>query len=1070
MPKLSVEQRVQLLHDVFNNFGISVAPNSELALAIQTEFGRGKRSKLNELLPRLQQDTDAAHLASCIGAHICKNFVDQPEWYSMGIELQERIPALLRIVDIRQDLQQRIALLSAIVDHFHTKIAAHANTDGSTTAATLLRALEATRANLAAYVHSAAIGHVVHNLGIALNTAELTKFGTILHTVMPTLLSLHDLNATIEQKSQYVARSLAVLGEQLHNLHLQTASKIVHNGFLVYKVLTTEQHDVPTYEAILQELDVSCGDSTIQQLTHKAHELGLSDQELQQVLYHMTNVEQLPVATACLLTNTRNHQRYAAACSLVARIAQDLNFLPLQKTAVAGLCLVSLKQAWLEMQQNNFHAVNFSEACGSIVSNVGIITNNSNLQKFGAAINAGVKTYNAVAATTGNMTIAIPLALCTALGKILLHKKSRQQMTKPTAENQLQKILLDFVKVQTELRQQFVSLQKTIIHQHYELLSMLDSSMQVLQQFIANSHDKVLYALENIQDKMLDYKVMISQEFAELHMQGLYQPLQTLEFLYAYDNANLAQINMCRQKLLVWIMCESKQPKINGAQLFSVEWTNSQKSKQIISLLSNNTDYLSLLVALNKYSNDLYNLALDEDLPHIPAWIKAVEKYLCVMQNFDELNLLADEHTLLNDMLLMANKIYQSVNELCNNTTVLKCIYVDLQAQLASAKQYCMRLLELLPKNILAPISAQQSDARLDCPQNTIATLHNVQLEKFNQFCVDVRTYAEQYLLPAIPSEFLLLCKYQQAKIHYKFAVDAQYNQFHEVIMNNGNFMLPDESRDVLFRIELYFTLPNQNEHLLALCWLSYDLQTTANRFTQYYQKKHARLSHPNYAWVSMDGTAVCVERHPITTTIKPVNFAAVTTVYNTWFSQAVPINRPEIFARLSQKPHFYAAYKPLFVANRCYHLQLDTIASLQPSVVQALHDYIWQQRSNLASTLRADQFLQELLLDVHAKILLFRAYHALHQTQTDINADVRGGLAQLITNLQTPAQLQIDLAAELQAVFNPLLPDPSLFSEQTSRLPEVIHSIMQRLDLLLVILNSNNSCTGVLRNGFLLS
>ena len=64
---LSVAERINALKNIFANFGIPVLDNSILDQSIRAEFGRGKRSELNQILHALQHDTEAAELAVCIG-------------------------------------------------------------------------------------------------------------------------------------------------------------------------------------------------------------------------------------------------------------------------------------------------------------------------------------------------------------------------------------------------------------------------------------------------------------------------------------------------------------------------------------------------------------------------------------------------------------------------------------------------------------------------------------------------------------------------------------------------------------------------------------------------------------------------------------------------------------------------------------------------------------------------------------------------------------------------------------------------------------------------------------------
>src|SRR5690348_14138037 len=107
---MSVAERVAALNRLFYDFGIPVLPNSSLDQAIHAEFGRGKRSTITTLLLELRQETEAGRLAACIGAELKKDTTNA-QIVAIGNVLQQTLPPLLEILDIRQSILKREHLL-----------------------------------------------------------------------------------------------------------------------------------------------------------------------------------------------------------------------------------------------------------------------------------------------------------------------------------------------------------------------------------------------------------------------------------------------------------------------------------------------------------------------------------------------------------------------------------------------------------------------------------------------------------------------------------------------------------------------------------------------------------------------------------------------------------------------------------------------------------------------------------------------------------------------------------------------------------------------------------------------
>lgn len=839
MPKyaMPVAQRVALLQQIFKDFGIPVAENSVLDRTIRKEFGPGKRSKLNQLLSEYNQRTDAAYLSVCIGAELRVEFAD-PELLALGDLMCERLPSVLEIVDIRLQTERREQALQGILTHIRSKLPA----DG---AESLERMLQAAEDQLHTRLQTQMFTSMVEHSGVVFACGELQKAGTILRAVVPALLSLDCASMQPSQTINLVVNAVRVMAAELKQTKLERAANIIDYIHWLAQLHLPKLRDSCSIEDILTNLEIPFAKSTARILLDKSRTVGLYDEELLKILH--------------------NNQRYAATCGVLAKLARDIDCPPLEKVAVSGLCLLTLKQAYAELKTGNLQAVNFSEASGILLTNLGNLTNNRLLIKLGAAVTNGVKTYTGLLAAPGGATVALPLAICTVLGKLLLKSKKPNSAVRNTV---VDKTLQDIAVLQQVVQWHFADLQRNLARQHQELLRTVQQGFANILDFIGRwqQFDQRTW------QQLLDIEYSIHSEFSDLYIEYIRSPLEQLDYGARYQAFTDLKVAEVKFKLHMWLLYKSKHPKANGRSLPE-------------SALMQVTQPDPILGLINRYANQAFDLNLPEELPHMPTWLLAATAYADLLAMEQEIQ----ETQVIQAIILLGEQVVNYIAALRTNSEFFNQLNIAIQ----QLRQREAEILQQLAPPLELPVVQMLAQAAPWAQQ----------LERFAPVAWDLTAYWASY---AIAEDYGLAEYYQLGSIIAEYTV-LPSNTFTEVHMAYTAGALPVDAQQVQFQVDVFFKYQS-HKYLLATSKHAYHLPTAQARFEQYYRHKFQYpLRHTRFDWISIDGCKNQVTGHHVTDCIKLIDYTKLGQMYQRWFAAANLLQvdthaQPELLAQLQRE------------------------------------------------------------------------------------------------------------------------------------------------------------------------
>jgi hypothetical protein len=1006
---LSVAQRVTALHSIFNDFGIPVLPNSNLDQVISSEFGRGKRSKLTPLLQEFYQQGDAARLATCIGAELVKD-TDDAEIIAIGRVMQQRLPSVLEIIDLRQTTAKREQLLMQLLQHFSIKIPQDAQTER------LHRMLVAAQRNLQINLQVQAVAKTAELVGVAGNIEELQAAGRVLQKITPALIALDQTEYPLDQKINLSIRAIHALAHELHSSKLIRAAGVLDNIHWLAQVSLPQLADQATIAQALQNLDISIGSMAIRNIEHKAVQVGLTKQEVTQMIYTGAKFVQLESIDQKFLDHTQDNQRYAAIFGYLTKLAQEAGQDDLAKIGIAGISLISLRQTFFEIKTHNLNAASFSESLGTILTGFASITGSNTLAHIGDSILTGVKTYAGIMAIPGGASIAIPLAVCTTLGKLVLKPEPKNKPNETSnLPNALVLVLGQVVELQQQMRYELAALYAELNITQNRLLLAMDHGFTNLASLLRGNNIHLSNKLERIDNRVHDLQLELSQEFANLYLEYIQHPLEELDFADKYGTINVSNMRDNKHRLAMWLLYKAKHPKVNGALL---SFDHLQK------LLDKLQSADAVLGLINRYLNENFAQEFPLDLPHIPTWIMAANMYVVLSMKYPAQLPVGDEEQMIEDILNVGEKILSFVKLLASgsefwhvfnytmqqNILFMQTRWALLQSQVTSIYMHGMDDLynePIIERQILA-----QSN-------------HDGQLEPFNPINVEINDIWLQYLQPYLPIEAQVAVMHGLGDWQVKFTVDRNVNFFNDPHLPANGHILPEYARDVLFKLEVFYQAKEQtNAYLLLTAWLAYDLHDSQQRFDQYYQGKFKyELRHRRYHWISLDGLANQVEGHGNTVTQKLIDYEKLAKVYQRWFLSAVPVNNPAILARLRHNTHFWQQNGMMLEKQDYCVLNDANINILRPILQNAMRDLMLAKRLEIASLLLQDQVMVNTLnkIDMYCTIQF-----ALGQILNIANEQYK--FAQqfmlILHMLQQPETLQTDLYATLEALFSTTLPE----------------------------------------------
>ncbi len=834
---MSVAQRVSVLRQIFKDFGIPVVEGSILDRTIRNEFGPGKRSKINQLIRDYSQQTDAAYLSVCIGAELRREFAD-PELSALGDLMCERLPSVLEIADIRQQTERRELALQGILTHIRSKLP----TDGSEY---LQRTLVAAEEQLHDKLQAQMFTSIVEHSGTVFACGELQKAGVILRAVVPALLSLENPNLHPSQSINLVVNAMRIMALELKQTKLTCAANIIDYIHWLAQLHLPKLQVSCSVEDILTNLEIPFAKSTARLLRDKSRKVGLYDEELLQIVH--------------------SNQRYAATCGIIAKLAKDIDCPPLEKIAVSGLCLITLKQSYAELKTGNLQAVNFSEASGILLSNLGSLTNNGFLSKLGTAVTNGVKTYTGLLAAPGGASVALPLAICTALGKLLLKNKQRNI---PPSNTTVDKTLHEIVLLQKVIQWHFAELHRKIELQHHELLAKLQHGFASIIEFVAHWQQ---FDQRNWQ-QLLNIEYSIHLEFSDLYIEYIRDPLEQFDYANTYNDQASLSVPDVKFKLQMWLLYKAKHPKANGRTLCDEAILRVTQPDPILGLL-------------NKYANQQFSVSLPEDLPHMPTWLLAATALADLLDS----NMVVPESKILHGILEQGEIVSTYIADLRHNTVLFNNINLAIQQLQHREADIMQQLAPPAELPVLCKIAQPAPWER--------------QLERFTAVGWDLTSLWDNY---AIPDEYSIATYYQIGSIRAEYTV-LQSNTFTEVHISYTAINMPLHAQQVKMKVDIIFDYQSRN-YVLATSVHVYYLPSAAARFEQYYRQKFQYpLKHTNFDWISMDGCKNQVTGHPVTTCNKVIDYTKLGLLYQRWFSTADVLHtdlqaHPDLFTEIQRE------------------------------------------------------------------------------------------------------------------------------------------------------------------------
>ncbi len=1009
-PTIPVAQRIAALKNIFIEFGIPVPDNSILEQTIKAEFGPGKRSQITPIIAKLHAETDAALLARCIGTALVKGTTD-PQLLAVGSVLQNQLPHLLTIIDIRQQTSKREHCLSQILLHFQAKIAPDPRTER------LLRMLNAASNRLHLRLQVTAVGLVLEHTGVAFTRADLQRAGKILQAVTPALLALNDPTVLHEQKMHYSLHALRVLAAQLQITNLTIAANIIDHVHWLAKVTLPEIADRATIEQALQNLGVSLGGVAGLQLRAKARELGLTEKEIIQLIYANIDNSKLAPNDQELLLQTKNNQQFAAVCGYMAKLGQEIGCQEVEKIGIGGMCLAAMRQTFVELKTGNLTAASFSESLGLILAGVGTISNQPKLAYIGESIIAGVQAYSGLMAVPGGAAVAIPVAVCAVLGKFLLRaKESTAQSPEPNPHMLWAAVLQQIVVVQHMLQQHFAHLFAQLQTLYHDLIFAMEQGFVNLTCLLQTQHLQTLAAAGLISQKIDALQAHIDHEFTGLYMEYLREPVDEIDFARRYGCKDPARLQQNKHKLAMWLLYKAKHPKVNGVGGLANHAHTPELASYFLTLLQRDSDPEANLGLVHRYLHLALKSELVEDLPHAPSWLAAARLYIFLLSEYGLYENSTMELHIINDIMAIAGSFCIYLSKLAIDLQFWQTLATRAikQVDLIEARLALHKPADKCWKDISALLQT-----KIELTPVLAARAEHDQLEHFTNVNVDISSFWQQYFDSAIPNEIKVAQQLKLGSIITTFCVEPRVNHFATVHLPANEQELPASARVVIFKIEISFkpAVIDSPQHLLLSSWFGYDLVTGRQRFDEYYNLKFKyALKHRDYHWISIDGRRNQVAGYGDTDTHKLIDYDRLAKIYQDWLTKALPINHVQLLPLIAQNPSFVVAY-PTLVSNKQFmHIQHTHIAFVRVLVQSQAREFYFKARVNFANQLQQDQICMPACQQYDALIAAMQILLKLINLQYP-RPFLCANLQALITDLRDPNKMDNDLSTRLQSV-----------------------------------------------------
>ena len=620
-------------------------------------------------------------------------------------------------------------------------------------------------------------------------------------------------------------------------------------------------------------------------------------------------------------------------------------------------------------------------------------------------------------AIPGGQAIALPLAICAVVSKALLGGKTRQAAQEvQSTETILHKLLQQIVTLQMDIRRQFTHLYELLENQHKNLIIILDQGFSCLATYTLYYNLQInnnILGLDNKLDCML---FNISKEFSDLYLEYIRDPIDEIQFFDRYGQGDVHRLQANKLKLSMWLLFKSKHQKVNGRDLIAYCENTADISAYFSLVLNKILDRDAVLGMVNRYVNLEFGQQFPEEVPHLPSWLLAADKYILLLRDHsDYLQNVDNEPQIINDIISVGEQVLNFVDQLAINEQFWHKISEAYQAQST-----------IIQNEIASILDANNIDAYLNeptlCRQAKSAPLHE-QLEQFDTININIMDNWERYIVQHLPQEIFIAEGYGLGKLEFNFSIDPEVNNFAHVRMAYSNHLLPNHGRDVLYKLEVHFKSETQlhAQHLLT-AWFAYDLCTPIKRFNEYYNLKFQYgLRHTQYLWVSLNGLRNQVDGHGETDTRKLIDHSRLALIYKNWWPQTVPVNEPTVLERVKQNPTFYAKYTAMLDQGQCVSLQPYNIEALKIYLQNEINEKLFKQQLKISNLLQSSKVIPQALgkLDAYNSVLaVFSRILSLEFNQAPIAPKYYG----LLSSMLKPATVNIDYKTQLKAIYPSIL------------------------------------------------
>jgi hypothetical protein len=1048
---MPVATRVNEIKKVFQDFGIAIAPNSILEQTINAEFGRGKRSVLTKIITDLQQDSDAAVLAECIGHALAQHSGD-PQIAAIAKVMQQRVPSLLQICDIRQHTVRRIELVQQLLSHFEQKIQANASTTMSAYEERILRSIKSAREQVQGQMQLQAAGAVIYHVGIVCNVKDLKRFGKIFEAVTPLLVAFENSNNSKQQIIEHGLHALRAVSNELQKTQLIKIASILDDIYNLSQALLPGVAEIATVQNILASAGVSVGTITLHKLSQSALKRGITEKELANILYRSKELQLLESRELALLEATHQNQRYAAACSLVTKIGQEVECKPLENIGIAGMCLVCMRQTYYELKTQSLNFASFSESLGLLVTGVGVVSKNSTLIKIGGCILEGVKMYSGIMAIPGGQSVAIPLAVCAALGKLVLGNNAKPNGPETINEQQLlQQLLQQVINLHYDMRRQFQVVFNLLQAQHQEYLTALEQGFSQLECFVRYANVATTQRLQNIEHKIDEMRLSVSKEFSDLYLEYIQDPIQEIEYLHNYQQVDAQNLHKNKYKLSMWLLYKARHRKANGRDLIALLENSADLSNYVAMILRKINSYDGLLGMINRYINLELQQELPEELPHLPSWLMSANIYVYLLQQYAELLRDQDkEPKLLQDIIAIGEQVLGFVEMLAANESLLYALQTKLSEFYNIAKQEYNKHAIVARVNYLAGIATitQEFHNAFDFGGMLAYANSAEQLEAFDPVTINVTEIWKAHFSSVVPAECLLAQHLGLGSILITYTVDA-VNDFHSTRIAYAGGQLPDQGRDVLYRLDLFFKTKADHKTLLATAWFAYDLGNAQRRFDEYYQRKFKYgLRLYRYLWISLNGRQNQVQGHGVTETHKLIEYQRLASVYQEWWYKAQPVNVLDIQIRLRQNLAFMQKTGGLLDENKFMQVHIHNIELLKLQLMLDLQGKVFEKRIKIVTELQASRAFNDSISKIDAYSAILLIYGQILNCDIACYKSPQTKVAAILQQIPEDNLSRTDFATALQELFDFDIIELALDKYQTGIFYKRVEYILAKLRL----------------------